>query len=85
MNERQRKTDTEAAAAKEDLPAQIAKMESELRGLEEARERLHESLTMLTKQADTRVRLALKRTELIRAEEMIADQCVFLFSPSWLE
>lgn len=77
--ERKRKLDLEAAAAKEDLPAQISAKEAELRGLEEGRERLHERLTALNKQADTRARLALKRGDLTRCEEMILDQFVPFF------
>lgn len=74
--ERKKKVDAEAAAQKDDFPAQISSKEVELRGLEEGRERLHESLTTLNKQADTRVRLALKRTDKARNEEMISDQSV---------
>lgn len=69
--ERQRKIDAEETYQRGDFPALVTRGESELRRLEDVREKYLEELNGLNKQADTRARLGLKKADLARKEESI--------------
>lgn len=56
-----------------DFDAKQKSQTAEMKRLEDQRDNLHTELASLNKQADTRAKLALKRSELSKREEVIAN------------
>lgn len=65
------------AAAKHEMA--ITAKTSEIRRLEDEKDRLNSELRALSLQADSRAKLALKKSELSKKKHEISATCVFIF------